>query len=104
MLYDIYSLGVCLLEIAIWCSFIEWDASGIKINNVKGCNLMEPAVAGLTKSLKAPGAIQKKLIRDVKKRVPIALGERYSRVVVRCLECVESFGAEAEHDPFIRLR
>jgi len=104
MLHDIYSLGVCLLEIAMWRSFVGWDANGLKINNTKGCNLMEPAVAGMDRRLMAPGAIQTRLIKDAKRRVPIVLGERYSRVVVRCLECVESFGTEAEHDPFIGLR
>jgi hypothetical protein len=40
MLHDINSLGVCLLEIAMWRSFVEWNSNGLKINNTKGCNLM----------------------------------------------------------------
>jgi hypothetical protein len=104
MLHDVYSLGVCLLEIAMWRSFIDVDAAGNKVNNVKACNLIEPGTSMLAKRLLSPMKIQEKFIRDAKKRVPIALGERFSQVVLRCLKCVETFAADAEHDPFIGLK
>jgi hypothetical protein len=103
MLHDVYSLGVCLLEIAMWRSFIDVDATGNKVNNVKACNLMEPGTSALAKRLLSPMKIQEKFIRDAN-RVPIALGERFSQVVLRCLKCVKTFAADAEHDPFIGLK
>ena len=105
MLHDVYSLGVCLLEVAMWRSFVEIDATGDRVNNTKACNLMEPAAgSGIPRRLLSPKRIQEKFIRDATNRVPNALGKRFGRVVVRCLRCVEKFAAETEEDPFIGLQ
>lgn len=105
MLHDIYSLGVCLLEVGLWRSFVELDPAGHRINNTRACNLMESqAVGGLARRLLSPKRIQDKFIREARTRVPNALGERFSRVVVRCLKCVETFATESENDPFIGLK
>jgi hypothetical protein len=47
---------------------------------------------------------RRKVIRDAKNRVPVALGERFSQVVLRCLKFVETFAVDAEHDLFIGLK
>lgn len=105
MLHDVYSLGVCLLEVAMWRSFIELDAEGNRVNNARACNLMEPrAAGGLPRRMLSPEKIKEKFIRDAKNRVPNALGERFGRIVLRCLKCVETFPTEVEEDPFIGLQ
>jgi hypothetical protein len=104
MLHDVYSLGVCLLEISMWRSFVEFEKHSsvfVKVNNTKACNLMEPARDGLEPRMLSPKLIQEKFIRDARARIPVLLGSRFSEVVVRCLICVENFDNEAQQDPFI---
>jgi hypothetical protein len=104
MLHDVYSLGVCLLEIATWRSFVDIEmVSGktVKTNNVKACNLMQPGHSGLAPRMLSPLEIQRKLIRDAKNRIPIVLGDRFSQAVLRCLRCVETFASDAERDPLL---
>ncbi len=58
-----------------------------KTNNTKACNLMELGRSVLAPRMMSSQEIQKKFIRDAKNRIPIALGERFSHVVVRCVCC-----------------
>ncbi|KAF2263897.1 hypothetical protein CC78DRAFT_496085 [Lojkania enalia] len=104
MLHDVYSLGVCLLEIAMWRSFVEFETRSsqrVKVNNTSACNLMERSQAGLPPRMLSPHKIHQKFVRDARNRIPIALGSQFSSVVVRCLTCVETFESEAEEDPLI---
>ncbi len=104
ILHDVYSLGVCLLEIAMWRSFVDIvivSGKTVKTNNVKACKLMEPGLSGLAPRMLSPLDIQRKLIRDAKNRIPIALGDRFNQVVLRCLRCVETFAGDAERDPLL---
>lgn len=61
ILYDVYSLGVCLLEIAMWRSFVATETHAgkpVKVNNKKACNLMEPGLAAGMARLRNPQGIQ----------------------------------------------
>ena len=91
MQHDIYSLGVCLLEIGLWTTFVCYNGSG------KG----EPSPA-LSEGLVVSGATSNKdcfvfLARAV---LPRRMGSRYARVVETCLTCLDidnvDFGDESE--------
>jgi Protein tyrosine and serine/threonine kinase len=73
MQHDVYSLGVVLLEIAIWSAFT--DRKGI------GQRLWEPGQGGIL----APEALQNEYIRIANSQIPRLLGKRYRDAVVACL-------------------
>ena len=85
MRHDIYSLGVVLLEIAMWKSFLEWnDKQGYRINdhvirifNVEG-----------KKRLKQPLEIQSALMKLSRQQVPLSMGTKFAGIVEQCLDCL----------------
>ncbi|RYP66865.1 hypothetical protein DL771_007587 [Monosporascus sp. 5C6A] len=96
MQHDIYSLGVCMLEIGLWTSFVEYTnpASGPVVSqsyklNVEGLDNTEHSEAVKTKLLA--------LARD---NLPGKMGTKYSKVVETCLTCLdegnEDFSDETE--------
>ncbi|KAF8459750.1 hypothetical protein BDZ91DRAFT_741417 [Kalaharituber pfeilii] len=95
ILHDVYSLGVCLLEISLWTSFVFWDpVAGEYRNNGDACSIFEKGgsgngSAGQKPKLKPPKEIQKSFIRKAQQAIPRIMGERFSRIVVSCLTCLE---------------
>ncbi|CAI7619084.1 hypothetical protein PCG10_002769 [Penicillium crustosum] len=93
MQHDIYSLGVCLLEIGLWDSLVssEGDANG----SLAGVNC-DPSTFNRDSSLKDH------FMTLAKKQLPIRMGEMYTQVVVNCLTCMdetnEDFGDESEFE------
>lgn len=88
MHHDIYSLGVCLLEIGIWRSFVEYDEN----------NLPHPS-SGLelppnTHALSNPMTMKKHLVDLAKAKLPKIMGVRYADVVVNCLTCGDDENAD----------
>ncbi|KAJ5688705.1 hypothetical protein N7462_003097 [Penicillium macrosclerotiorum] len=89
--HDIYSLGVCLLEIGLWDSFIVYceriprlspllsDAkSKWKRENNFACQSMTEAQIE-----------QKVFITLAGERLKYEMGEAYSKLVIKCLACIE---------------
>ena len=84
--YNIYSLGVCLLEIGLWRSFVEihgasktpWAGMGI-----------EEAIADEDVQ-RGWHAIKSQLLAMAKQRLPSLVGNRYTNVVIACLSCLDS--------------
>lgn len=95
ILHDVYSLGVCLLEISLWTSFVIWDsASGECRDNGDICSIFEKSTggkdsAGQMRKLKPPLAIQKAFIRKAQQAIPRIIGEKFKDIVVSCLTCLE---------------
>ena len=96
MQHDIYSLGVCLLEIGLWESFLSYEHDA---------PAPVPAAAlGLTPEspeFKRPALMKDHLIalaRELAKR----MGERYEEIVVNCLTCLDEdnteFGTQSEFE------
>ncbi|KAL2866681.1 uncharacterized protein BJX67DRAFT_121447 [Aspergillus lucknowensis] len=84
MQHDIYSLGVCLLEIGLWESFVTQDNP----------TTPSPMFSNNSKSLKTQ-------FTDLAKRhLPPKMGDKYTKIVVNCLTCMdpenEDFGDESE--------
>lgn len=84
MQHDIYSSGVCLLEIGLWESFITYEADenepisgtamGIKFDDAE---------------FSKPTLMKEHLIALAKKELPRKMGSRYVQVVVNCLTCLD---------------
>lgn len=84
MQHDIYSLGVCLLEIALWKSFVLYDADD------------KPKPAAETETLlngrRSGWDTEEKLIIMAKELVPRVLGCRYAEVIISCLKGLDESG------------
>ncbi|KAK7910734.1 hypothetical protein PG985_013215 [Apiospora marii] len=102
MQHDIYSLGVCLLEIGLWESFVDYDD---KLVPQPGRH-----IAAMRGWLVANGRGQQMRISDFKDYVtslatdqlPNVMGQRYTDVVMTCLTCLDvdnhGIGNEADVD------
>lgn len=75
MLHDIYSLGVVLLEIACWSSFIDRGRIGKYLLSKDDKS-----------QLLGPDSLKKQYIRLAEKHIPPHLGSNYSELVKSCLE------------------
>lgn len=85
MQHDIYSLGVCLLEIALWQSFVQ---IGDAFKSPWADMEIEEAIAD--KDARRGGyTIKKKLVTMAEGRLPRLVGDRYTNLVVACLCCLD---------------
>ncbi|KAJ5086397.1 hypothetical protein NUU61_007704 [Penicillium alfredii] len=91
--HDIYSLGVCLLEIGLWGSFVTPTGDANLFLRTSTPNL---TVLGRNESFKNHFT---QLAMD---RLPARMGEKYTQVVVNCLTCMDEtnpdFGDESEFE------
>ncbi|KAK2839269.1 hypothetical protein FQN49_006303 [Arthroderma sp. PD_2] len=90
MQHDIYSLGVCLLEIGLWESFVTYDG---------GDSLLSQQ-AKVRPSFANGNPVSDVLIALARDNLPTTMGDKYSQVVVNCLTCLDKdnadFGDESE--------
>ena len=89
MQHDVYSLGVCLLEIGLWKSFVTYGSASTDITvDVPG--IPEAAVQLSARDRKKRSYEVKRKLADLAKReLPICMGERFAAVVVSCLTCLD---------------
>ncbi|RYP80294.1 hypothetical protein DL770_006293 [Monosporascus sp. CRB-9-2] len=96
MQHDIYSLGVCLLEIGLWSSFVEYTNPTSDPVISQSYNL---GVEGLGNT-EYSEAVKTKLLALARDILPEKMGTKYSRVVETCLTCLdegnEDFSDETE--------
>jgi serine/threonine protein kinase len=89
MQHDVYSLGVCLLEIGLWKSFVTYgnDSTDITVN-VPG--IPEAAVQLSSRDRKKHSyEVKHKLTDLAKSELPSRMGERFAAIVVSCLTCLD---------------
>lgn len=86
MQHDIYSLGVCLLEIGLWFSFVDYTQE----HEVSQSTAL-PIGALLNKNNKRQAAneIKDLLVRMAKERLPSMMGRTYTEIVVSSLLCLD---------------
>ncbi|OJZ91918.1 hypothetical protein ASPFODRAFT_201759 [Aspergillus luchuensis CBS 106.47] len=86
MQHDIYSLGVCLLEMALWNSFVRNDSIG---TTTPWSELaIQDAIAD--KDARRGGfAMKRKLVAMAKDRLPAMVGDQYTNIVLACLCCLD---------------
>lgn len=97
MQHDIYSLGVCLLEIGLWESFLfyEDDATAPIPAAALGITSQSP-------EFRRPALMKEHLIALAKRDLAKRMGERYEKIVVNCLTCLDEdnqdFGNQSEFE------
>lgn len=101
MQHDIYSLGVCLLEIGLWKSFVEYATDGTNTpTRAQPADILDFS-AGLDESqaahhLATEGAT--KLISLARNDLPRCMGTKYSEIVITCLTCLNGNNADFGED------
>ncbi|OCK79013.1 hypothetical protein K432DRAFT_330997 [Lepidopterella palustris CBS 459.81] len=98
MQHDIYSLGVCLLELGIWRSFVDYEPGEL------GPQTPRPSLA-LELSSESVGFDKSFLVKDhlqslARRALPRCMGTKYANIVETCLTCLDpdntDFGDERE--------
>jgi hypothetical protein len=106
MQHDIHSLGVCLLEIGLWGSFVVYSEDGqVAPGKLLGFSQDDIGKMG-------PSAIEERFVTVANAELPRVMGELYTGIVVNCLTCLDAdnldFGnAEEFQDEdgvFVRVR
>jgi len=91
MQHDIYSVGVCLLEIGLWESFVGYS---------KDLKPVPSSKVQLADDFNTPVMIKEKLVHVARNFLPAKMGDIYTHVVISCLTCLDpdngDFGDEAE--------
>ncbi|PKS09555.1 hypothetical protein jhhlp_004172 [Lomentospora prolificans] len=100
MQHDIYSLGVCLLEIGFWESFVEDGAQGEALRASPTLNLPDPKGPEMLYYLQAHG--KEHLLSLAISQLPHLMGDKYTDIVKTCLTCLDSenedFGDQSEFE------
>ncbi|KAI0539442.1 hypothetical protein GGR58DRAFT_464309 [Xylaria digitata] len=104
MQHDIYSLGVCLLEIGLWRTFVWYPAHNDNATPVPGmalgfnCSDKEFETMQPTSQQR----IKEQLVALTKKELPPRIGDAYTNIVLSCMRCLDpdnkTFGAEGVTD------
>jgi len=93
ILHDVYSLGVCLLEICLWQSFVLWDPSKTEYKiNTSLCSIVQKDIPGTAtgqQKLKSPKEIQGTFVKEAQRVIPRIMGEKFAKIVISCLTCLE---------------
>ena len=96
--HDIYSLGVCMLEILLWKHFvIHAEGAQPTINHLfaqhaLALRLIENTMKSLQSFLEEPEEtkdIQRVLLSIAEKHLPAAAGKKLTSLVISCLTCLE---------------
>lgn len=101
MQHDIYSLGVCLLELGLWKSFIKYPViDGVTTPQWSSILGMPADLDPLQTVLYLSSDAKERLVSLAREKLPQYMGTRYTDIVVNCLTCLdpdnEDFGDEKE--------
>lgn len=101
MQHDIYSLGVCLLEIGLWKSLTEYETTNGATKS-QGSSLPGPSTA-VENGQVAPYLGEQgkaRLVSLARDELPQYMGDKYTGIVVTCLTCLDTdndgFGNDTE--------
>ena len=87
MQHDIYSLGVCLLEIGLWKSSIGFQEANDKSISIAQWDISSDL--DIVHSRTRAVSIQKKLIHMANEQLPRNMGQTYTDIVIACLTCLK---------------
>lgn len=87
MQHDIYSLGVCLLEIGLWRSFQKWE-EGSDTPSINE-DLLQKKDFAIKAPRKRAFEVKKHLIKLAEQRLPGTMGRIYTSTVISCLTCLD---------------
>jgi hypothetical protein len=98
MQHDIYSLGVCMLEIGLWTSFVHYEDSA---GNPMWSESYDMGTMEYNHAQR-PELIKTYLLSLATDTLPGKMGTKYARIVESCLTCLdignEDFGDESEFE------
>ena len=101
MQHDIYSLGVCLLEIGLGKTFVGYDTQGHSVSaSDPSISIFRNGLGGVKDALKVKDA----LVEIAKTRLPCKVGDRYAHVVVNCLTCLDETNLDFGNSEDFRMR
>jgi serine/threonine protein kinase len=116
MHHDVYSLGVCLLELGLWESFVEYrelvDSDSERrtklgkvyndfcawLKKIQASKATDQASQSSSHSDVA-SLLKDYLVEQARTRLPSRMGERYATVVLSCLTCTDD-GNDEDLAPF----
>ena len=87
MQHDIYSLGVCLLEMCLWISFIKENVPAGEC--ILHDELNVDGLLAITDQRQRAFGIKKKLVAIVEEKLPLHVGKKLTDTVVSCLTCLD---------------
>ncbi|KAJ6088737.1 hypothetical protein N7486_009998 [Penicillium sp. IBT 16267x] len=89
--HDIYSLGVCLLDIGLWDSFTVYCEGVPRLSALltDAKSNWKRENDGAFQSMTDPQIEQKVFITLAGNRLEYEMGEAYSKLVIKCLTCIE---------------
>ena len=94
MQHDIYSLGVCLLEIGFWTSFLDPTTPS------PNCTFLSVSDLDIKDPRKRAFEIKKRFVKMAEEWLPGRIGQMYASIVVSCLTCLDpgndDFGDEKD--------
>lgn len=98
--HDIYSLGICLLEIGLWRSFVTYnnDYHATGMSSSSSCSDDDEVAAEILPEYTGikPFQLKRQLEAAAESELPIRMGDIYAGVVLSCLTCLdpdnETFG------------
>jgi len=100
MQHDIYSLGVCLLEVGLWYSFIEYSSRDQAPVFADHLGISEQRGSEATHQLKEFG--KELLLSHARKELRQCMGTKYAEIVETCLTCLDpenaDFGDETDFE------
>jgi serine/threonine protein kinase len=95
MQHDIYSLGVCLLEIGLWNSFVKYDNPNQRPARSQTYDLLVD-----NSRIGRPEQVKSRLLSLATNELSQQMGTKYARIVESCLTCLDlgndDFGDESE--------
>ncbi|KAK6339743.1 hypothetical protein TWF718_009137 [Orbilia javanica] len=94
MQHDIYSIGVCLLEIGLWQSFVwypDFSANTMPISGeaIREIGLQLTDKVFETRDLNTFMQIKDCLVTLARSNLPLRMGDRYTEIVLACLTCLD---------------
>jgi hypothetical protein len=90
MQHDIYSLGVCLLEVGLWRTLVVYNKTNTKNADGPTPPPLLPPLSN-TRENEVQKAIQVKnsLVIIAQRELPNRMGDKYTDIVISCLTCLD---------------
>ncbi|KAH6668547.1 hypothetical protein B0J14DRAFT_675380 [Halenospora varia] len=98
MQHDIYSMGVSLLELGLWESFVQYGSEGAMPSTPLELTLDDLIIADC--DFESRTKVKDHLITIARSKSPRKVGKKYAAVVITCLTCLDEdngdFGEEED--------
>lgn len=99
MQHDIYSSGVCLLEVGMWSSFVTFDQSSEIAIPAASLNITSQLAE--KDERKRAGEIRSKMIAMAETYLPDRIGKKYTNVDMSCHTCLDKGNTFGNEDEFL---